>query len=190
MGATHSACPACGSKLGLPHNGSTIVCPTCGAESNPSKLPRERQDDSLVGDEVGVSVKPWPRPEGAEELLAELDEKIGELASDIEALRSREQAAPLELGCALFGIFGVIILVLALFATVGRAYFGGVIFYLVLVTAILAGVYRLAPKIISRAELRGIGRRRAEMESTLNRLRTERERLDRLESDSSRRLES
>jgi hypothetical protein len=121
-----------------------------------------------------------PRPEGAEELLAEIDEKIDELASDIEALRSREQGVPLELGCAMFGVFTGVILVLAFFATVGRAYFGGWPFYLVLVIAILAGLYRIGPKIIGRAELPRLARKRAEMEVTLSRLRTERQRLESL----------
>jgi hypothetical protein len=114
-------------------------------------------------------------------LLAELDEKIDELASDIEALRSQEQGAPLELGCGLFGVFSIVILVLAFFATVARAYFGGWVFYLVLAIAILAGLYRMGPKIIGRAELPRMSRKRGEMEATLGRLRTERERLESLE---------
>jgi len=122
------------------------------------------------------------RPEGAEALLAELDEKINELASEIEAIRIREQGAPLELGCALFGIFCVIIIVLAAFATVARSYFGGWLFYLVLALAVLAGLYRVAPRIIGRVELPRLARKRAEIEATLERLRAERTKVESLES--------
>ena len=121
-------------------------------------------------------------PQGGQELLAELDERIAELASDIDALRSREHGAPLELGCALFGLFSLVILVLACFATVGRAYFGGWIFYIVLAMTVLAGLYRLGPKLVARAELPRIGRNRTEMEATLARLRIERELLESLKS--------
>jgi len=89
--------------------------------------------------------------EGAQELLAELDEKIDELASNIEQLRIREQSGPLELGCALFGVFCATIVVFAVFATVARSYFGGWVFYLVLAAVILAGFYRVVPKILGRA---------------------------------------
>jgi len=115
-----------------------------------------------------------------EELLAELDEKIGEIASDIETLRSREQGAPLELGCALFGVFTVVILVLAIFATIARAYFGGWLFYLVLSGAILGALYRIAPKIIARSELPHWASQRADMEASLSRLKVERQRLEAL----------
>jgi len=121
------------------------------------------------------------RSEGAEELLAELDEKINELASEIEAIRIREQGAPLELGCALFSIFCVIITVLAVFATVARSYFGGWLFYLVLALAVLAGLYRVAPRILGRVELPRLARKRAEIEATLERLRAERKRVESLE---------
>jgi hypothetical protein len=121
-------------------------------------------------------------PEGAEELLGELDQNIDELVSQIEALRIREQAAPLELGCALFGVFTTVVLVLALFATIARSLFGGWVFYVVLAIVVLAGMYKIAPKIIGRAQLRRLASKRAEMEFTLSRLRTERERVERLGS--------
>ena len=115
-------------------------------------------------------------------MLGELDQNIDELVSQIEALRIREQAAPLELGCALFGVFTTVVLVLALFASIGRSLFGGWVFYVVLAIFVLAGMYKIAPKIIGRAQLRRLASKRAEMEFTLSRLRTERERVERLGS--------
>jgi hypothetical protein len=181
MGATQPVCPACGSNLGLPNNGSSLMCPKCGPDPSTPSPPCHQNAGIGNLSELQRQV-PSGAPTGAQELLAELDEKIGDLASDIEALRSREQGAPLELGCALFGIFGLVILVLAFFATVGRVYFGGSLFYIVLTITILAGFYRFAPKLIARSELPGITRKRTEMEATLARLRTERERLKSLDS--------
>jgi len=183
MGSIKSTCSACGSELWPPHNGSTIVCPNCGATHNPdissgSDL-SNKATDSAVSVPLMVSAA---KAEGVEELLMELDEKIDELASEIEALRIREQGAPLELGCALFGVFFGIIVVLAVFATVARSYFGGWLFYLVLTLAILMGLYKIAPKIIGRAELPRLARKRAEIEATLERLRAERKRVESLES--------
>ena len=176
MGA-ESTCSACGTKLGPPHNGSNVVCPACGAIWNRGAAitPELSAADSpavLLEQTKGAPL------EGAQELLAELDEKIGELAADIEGLRSREQGAPLELGCALFGVFSIVILVLACFATIARPYFGGSVFYLVLAIAILAGLYRIAPKIIGRRDLTSLSRQRAEMEATLAKLKSERERVE------------
>src|SRR5262249_15072108 len=183
MGATKSTCSACGSELGPPHNGSTIVCPDFGTTRNPgvssASEPSYKAPDSPPSMPLELSAA---KPEGAEELLIELDEKIDELVSEIEALRIREQSAPLELGCALFGAFCVIIIVLAVFATVARSYFGGWLFYLVLALAVLAGLYRIAPRIIGRAELPRLARKRSEIEATLERLRAERKRVESLES--------
>src|SRR5262245_25711012 len=182
MGARKSTCSACGSDLGFPHNGSAIACPTCGAIHNPDISSESELSGKPADSLLSVSVMAGVTPEEAQELLAELDEKIDELASEIETLRIREQGAPLELGCALFGIFCLIIVVLAMFATFARAYFGGWLFYLVLAIAVAAGLYRIAPKIIGRAELPRLARKRAEIEATLARLRTERKRIESLES--------
>jgi hypothetical protein len=161
-----------------------MVCANCGAIHNTSvSSDAQRADaspDSLP--ELHLKTARERLPEGAVELLGELDQNIDELVSEIEALRIREQAAPLEVGCALFGVFSTVVVVLALFATIARSLFGGWVFYVVLAIVVLAGVYKVVPKIIERAELRRLARKRTEIEFTLSRLRTERERVERLES--------
>jgi len=137
------------------------------------------KDPAIAADLPSLSGTRASRTE-VEELLADLDEKIDEIASDIETLRSREQGAPLELGCALFGLFTIVILVLAFFATIARAFFSSWLFYLVLAVAILAGLYRIGPKVIARSELPHLALQRAEMEASLSRLKLERQRLEAL----------
>jgi len=183
MGVTQPVCPACGSNLGLPNNGSSLICPNCGPDTDLSIPSLPYQQDRGIANLSGLPPQiPPDSPATAQELLAELDEKIAELATDVEALKGQEQAAPLELGCALFGVFSLVILVLAFFATVGRAYFGGWPFYVVLAITVLAGLFRTAPKLIRRSELPRIARKRTEMEATLARLKIERDRLTSLDS--------
>jgi cell division protein FtsB len=119
--------------------------------------------------------------ESAGELLELLDETIAELVAEIEALRIREQAAPLKLGCAVFGVFSVVVLVLALFATVARPLFGGFLFYFILaLVVVLGGLYKILPEIVDRAELSRLARERAEIELTVSELRTQREHIESL----------
>src|SRR5262249_57790695 len=59
-----------------------------------------------------------------EQRLAEVDELLVEAEAEIEAVRSREQAGPLRIGCSVFAIFFTILLAILLFGLAGREYVG------------------------------------------------------------------
>lgn len=106
--------------------------------------------------------------------LAELDQQIEEVGSDIQELKSREQGAPLQIGCALFGVFGLVIVVLALFATVARSLFGSWLFYFALAAVILLGLWRMRRKLISMERLAELRNERIQLELRLVQLEDER----------------
>ena len=182
MGAGNWTCSECGTQFGPPRNGK-MVCAKCGAiQSSGVSSDGEGADASLAPLQTQPPTT-QPKPgEAARELLAQVDEDIAGLVAEIEALRVREQAAPLKLGCAVFGVFSAVVVVLALFSTVARPLFGSWIFYLVLaLVVVLGGLYRILPEMAGRAESSRLARQRAEIELTLSQLRIERERIERLE---------
>lgn len=106
--------------------------------------------------------------------LAEVDEEIEEVGSAIQELKSREQGVPLQIGCALFGIFGLVVAVFALFATVARSLFGSWLFYLVLAAVVLVGLWRMRKKVTSSEKLNEIRNERVQLELKLVQLEEER----------------
>jgi uncharacterized membrane protein YqjE len=108
-----------------------------------------------------------------------LDEEIRELGSEIEELKSKERGAPLQLGCALFGLFGLVVLVLAFFVTVGARYFAGWAFFFILGVVVALGIFRMRKKLMSQAQLRELREERHRLEADLSSLEEERDRLQR-----------
>ena len=159
-----------------------MVCPKCGTiQSSGVSSGGERADASLSPEQTPPSTPQVEPGEEARELLVLVDEDIAELVAEIEALRIREQAAPLKLGCAIFGVFSAVVVVLALFSTIARPLFGSFVFYLILaLVVVFGGLYKILPEVLGRAELSRLARKRAEIELTVSQLRTERERIERL----------
>jgi hypothetical protein len=110
-------------------------------------------------------------------LLETLNEQMDQLRAEIESLRSREQGVPLEAGCALFGVFGLVIVVLAVFVTIGKSYFGGWPFFLVLGIVLVLALHRIRARLTTRGQLRALRDRRSELESGLALMEAERERV-------------
>ena len=110
--------------------------------------------------------------------LAELGEEISDLSSSIEDIKSKEQAGPLQLGCAVFGLFGLVLLVFAFFMTVARSYFGGWLFYLSLAAVIAMGVARMRRRLVSSEHLDELRSERAGLEQLLAELESERDRVE------------
>jgi TRAP-type uncharacterized transport system fused permease subunit len=102
---------------------------------------------------------------------------IEDLTAQVEAIRSKEQGAPLQMGCALFGLFGLVLLVFAFFMTVARALFGEWLFYFSLLVVILLGAKRMHRKLTSRAEVERLRQERQQREIALADLEDERGRL-------------
>jgi hypothetical protein len=112
--------------------------------------------------------------------LAEIEQLIEEAESEIESLRSREQSVPLQKGCAFFGLFTMVIVVIVLFMLLGKGYFGSWLFFAAVAAVILLGLVRMRRKLAGSAQLEGLQEGRRAAEERLDELRAERERVLRL----------
>jgi len=167
-------CPQCETRLEIPPNRNRVICPRCGS-------PYETRDLETASRLEG---KPWSAGFGPEDVirtrLSELDEMIEELQSEIEALRSRELSAPLQIGCSFFSLFIAVMVVLAASMLLGRSYFGSWIFYACLAVVISLGIARLRRKFRARVPADEIRQERVELEETLSELLGERSRVQEL----------
>ncbi|HWC78216.1 MAG TPA: hypothetical protein VG778_12180 [Blastocatellia bacterium] len=161
-------CPGCGTRLEFPSDFDNVICAACGA----GYLVREYEGAINL-----AAIKPGESEVSAEQLLAELDEAIEELTGEVETLRSREQAAPLQMGCSLFGLFFLAILVISIFMTVAKDYFGRWPFYLTLAVVLALGVARMRQKVSTQAETQKLRDLRTELEKDISALEGERERI-------------
>jgi len=105
--------------------------------------------------------------------LEEIRGRIEEVEDEIEVLRSREQSAPLQKGCAFFGLFMSIMLVIVLFMLLGRGYFGSWWFFIAVTAAVLLSLYRIRRKLASPTHIEGLRADRSDAERTLTQLRAE-----------------
>jgi hypothetical protein len=112
--------------------------------------------------------------------LAELDEMVEQLQAEIDALRSRELSAPLQIGCSFFSLFIAVMVVLAASMLLGRSYFGSWIFYVCLAVVISLGIVRLRRKLRTRVPAEEIRQERVGLEKTLSELLGERSRVQEL----------
>jgi hypothetical protein len=149
-------CPRCGSSFEIIATSEEVACGSCATRYR-------------VGRDQGiVSLSEIARPESSiENELVKIEEIIDSTSSEIEELRSREQSGPLQLGCAVFGVFSVIILVLVFFMLLGKDYIGGWLFYLSLSAAIVFGLIRIRRTLMTSAEREELQRRRIELEGEL-----------------------
>jgi hypothetical protein len=177
-------CPSCEWPLEFPRDFDNLICNICGTafrvreyKGNLSlvALGEERQDRAAIEDAENLSA--------IEARLAELDEDIERVREEIEVLKSNEQIAPLQLGCTFFGMFGFILILLALFATVWREYFGGWVFYLLLATLIGLSILSLRRKLPDPEKLEYFRKERATLEQALGQIESARERLQSLKEE-------
>ena len=180
MNMVKTICPECSASLEFPFDVDNVVCSGCGAthqvrDHNGTISLRVIRSGRADSQEHKDAREPAARID--QPSLAELDELMAEIESDIEAVRAREQSGPLQLGCAGFGVFGLVLTVIAVFMLAGRGLVGGWVFYLALALVILLGVARVRAKLkdqIPAAELRAD---RLRLEETLAELQRERSRL-------------
>jgi hypothetical protein len=114
--------------------------------------------------------------------LEELGDRIEELEDEIEILRSREQSAPLQKGCAFFSLFMSIILVIILFMLLGRGYFGSWLFFIAMALVVVLSLYRIRQKLAGPKQIVGFREDRLSAEQTLSQLRAEFDRSNQLRS--------
>jgi hypothetical protein len=105
-----------------------------------------------------------------------------EVEMEIAALRSREQSAPLQMGCAFFGLFMTIIVVSALFMLLGKSYFGSWMFYASIAAVILLGLTRIRRKLVGPLQREKLRQDRLLIEDSLAQLEAERDRIQKLKA--------
>lgn len=171
----------------MPDSFDNAICAACGTAYevrrykgtiNLSPLDPEpiRQAPRFLDSDEGIGYSP------VDARLAELDEVIEEVQTQIEIIRSREQAAPLQFGCAIFSAFTAALAVIVLFMPLGREYFGGWIFYLTLGVVIILAVMRLRRRLASREEIQKYREEREQLQAILAEMETERGQLLKLRS--------
>jgi hypothetical protein len=167
-------CPKCASPLEFPKDFDSVICAKCGAAfqvrtyKDAINLSLKDQTTSYEMDEAEALVV-------VEARLAELDELISEADAEVEALKSRELSAPLQTGCSFFGLFMLVIIVIAAFMPFGRKYFGNWLFYLAIALVILLGLQRIRRKQTSPAQIEQFRAERLNVEAGLAQLEAERE---------------
>lgn len=176
-------CPACTVALEFPSDSDNIICGVCGA-SYQVRTYKGTISLSVIGKDDQALLLPEEKTnsQAIAAILAELNEDIERVSEEVEILRANERTAPLQLGCSFFGTFGVLLLVIAVFVTLGKNYFGGWLFWLVVAFVILISLVRVRRKLMSRDKIEYYKTERARMEAVLEQLQSERTRLENLQA--------
>lgn len=171
-----TSCPRCRRSLEIPHDFDNVICPGCA-----TSYWIRRHDDLINLSEMWPDAGDVRRGENAaaviESRLAEIDELVEAAELDIAGLRGREQSAPLQRGCAFFGLFMTVIVVISIFMLVGRGYVGSWLFYVSVVAAVLLGLARIRRKVVTTEQLEECRRERLQLEYDLGQLKAERDRI-------------
>jgi uncharacterized Zn finger protein (UPF0148 family) len=173
-------CPECENPLEFPQELKIVICTNCGATI-------QTQEYKGV---IALKVKPPSQEPGETEAveaaeafalvdnrLAELDEVIAEVQAELETIKSQEQSTSVQTGCSLFGLFMLVILVIAAFMPLGRKYFGNWMFYLALALVILLGLKRFRRKQPNLDQVEQLHSERLRLETLFAEFQAERERL-------------
>ena len=176
-------CPACTLPLEFPSDSANVICGVCGASYYVRNY-RGTISLATVGQDNHALLLPETanNPEAIETVLAELNEDIERVSEEVEVLRANERTAPLQLGCSFFGTFGVLLLVIAVFVTLGKNLFGSWLFWLVMAGVILISLARVRKKLTGRDKLESYQSERARMETVLEQLQSEKTRLENLQA--------
>jgi len=182
MSAISTYCPRCQRPLEIPYEFDNVICPGCATH-----YWIRRHDDLINLSEMWPDTADSRRGENAaaviESRLAQIDELIEAAKSEIESLRSREQSAPLQRGCAFFGLFMSVIVVIALFMLVGRGYVGSWLFYASIAAVILLSLARIRQKRVGSQQRDELRLDRLRIQTGLTQLQAERDRIQALEAN-------
>jgi membrane protein implicated in regulation of membrane protease activity/uncharacterized Zn finger protein (UPF0148 family) len=181
-----TSCPQCQEPLEFPRDFDNVICAFCGAAFKVREY-KGAINLSATGQAAELSAAGRDEAEDAmaviDARLGELDELILEAGTEIEDLKSKEQSGPLQKGCSFFGLFMLVITVIALFMPLGRNYFGNWLFYLALAVVVLIGIKRIRRRLQSPAQLEQLSRQRLELENGLAQLEAERSRVLKLKEE-------
>ena len=167
-------CPKCASLLEFPRDFDSVICAKCGAAFQ-VRAYKDAINLSLKDETASTEMDEAEAMAVVESKLAELDELISEAGAEVEALKSRELSVPLQTGCSFFGLFMLVIIVIAAFMPLGRKYFGNWLFYLAIALVILLGLQRIRRKQTSPAQIEQFRAERLNVEADLAQLEAERE---------------
>ncbi|MBI3652327.1 MAG: hypothetical protein HY231_15000 [Acidobacteria bacterium] len=177
-------CPACEWPLEFPEDFDNVTCNTCGTAFRVRHY-KGNVNLAVIGEDrknAAELAEAETRATMAAR-LAEVTEDIEKVREEIEVLKSNEQIAPLQIGCAFFGMFGFLLLLLALFATVAKNYFGGWLFYLSIITVILLSLLRMRRKLPDPQKLDYYRRERATLEAACAQLEAEKAQVEKLQPE-------
>lgn len=181
MSTLTTFCPRCQRSLEIPMDFDSVICSGCATAYS---IRRNRNAINLS--EVRPNAEDPQRNRDAmaviDSRLAEIKELIEEGESEIERLRSGEQSVPLQKGCAFFGLFAMVTVVVVFFMLLARGYFGSWLFFAVLAMVILVGVARMRRKLQGPAQLESLREDRRAIEKGLDELYAGRDRLIRLKA--------
>ena len=195
MNIVKTICSECEATLEFPADVDNVVCSECGATHEVRDYNGTLSLRVVRGGQVDWQDQGHARDAAAdieetassdEPAITELAELIAEVESDIEAVRAREQSGPLQLGCAAFGVFGLLLTVVVVFMLAGRSLVGGWVFYLALALVTIIGLARIRRKLESQAPADELRADRLRLEETLAELESERARLVGRSSDTRR----
>ena len=175
MEIVSSTCPDCGSELEFPLSFDNVICRRCGAAFKvshyKSAVNLQRIDRLADKEEAELAAE-------LDNAICEIGEQIAEVKEEIETIRSREQGAALQVGCAVFGVFGAVITVIALFVTVARGYFGGWLFYSALTAVLILAAMRVKSRLVTQEQRERFAEDRRGLEKALVALEADHERLE------------
>ena len=179
MSGVSTYCPRCQRTLEIPREFDNVICPGCA-----TAYWIRRHQGALNLSEMWPDAGDLRRGENAaaviESRLAEIDELMAEAESEIESLKGSEQSPALQKGCAFFGLFLMVVFVIALFMLLGKVYIGGWLFFAALAAVILLSLARMRRKLIGATELDELREQRTTVEDGLAELQAERDRIQRL----------
>lgn len=186
-----TSCPQCHKPLEFPRDFDNVICAFCKTAFKVREykgtinlsITGQGAEPLSAGPASSRAIEADDAWAVLEARLGELDELIAEAGSEIEVLKSKEQSAPLQKGCSFFGLFMLVITVIALFMPLGRRYFGNWLFYLALAVIILLGVRRIRRKTQSPAQLEELSQERLQLEDGLAQLEAERSRVLKLKEE-------
>jgi len=151
MDVLKTTCPQCARPLEVPRDFDNVICAACGAAF------RVRAHKNAINLSPITSASEPGQPPTEETALdarlAEVAEEIERMTEEIDESKSKEKSAPLQLGCGIFGIFWLVIAVIAVFMTVAKSYFGTWLFYSSLAVVIIVGILRLRRRRTTPEEL-------------------------------------
>jgi hypothetical protein len=181
MSAISTYCPRCHRSLEIPVEFDNVICPGCA-----TGYWIRRHGDLINLSEIWPDTTDSRRGENAaaviESRLLEIDELMEAAELEIESLRSREQSVPLQKGCAFFGLFMMVIVVIALFMLVGKSHVGSWVFYVFVATAVLLSLARIRRKFVTSDQLEELRQDRMRIEDSHAELRVERDRIQDLKA--------